>query len=74
MHPVTDPELCLDRGVGELGLHVEKCNGGNNQNWVEDVHEPFLLQRGFLLRTSRGRIATKLAARHLGRLVTDGDG
>ena len=33
---------------------------------VEDVYEPFLMQLGFLARTPRGRVATKLAYDHLG--------
>jgi Holliday junction DNA helicase RuvB len=33
---------------------------------VEDVYEPFLMQLGFLARTPRGRVATKLAYEHLG--------
>ena len=33
---------------------------------IEDVYEPYLLQRGFLMRTPRGRCATAHAFRHLG--------
>jgi Holliday junction DNA helicase RuvB len=33
---------------------------------IEDVYEPYLLQRGFLQRTPRGRVATAHAFRHLG--------
>jgi Holliday junction DNA helicase RuvB len=33
---------------------------------IEDVYEPYLLQRGFLQRTPRGRCATVHAFRHLG--------
>ena len=33
---------------------------------IEDVYEPYLLQRGFLQRTPRGRCATAHAFRHLG--------
>ena len=33
---------------------------------LEEVYEPFLLQLGFLERTSRGRIATRRAYEHLG--------
>jgi Holliday junction DNA helicase RuvB len=36
------------------------------QDTIEDVYEPYLLQRGFLLRTPRGRCATPHAFRHLG--------
>lgn len=34
---------------------------------IEEVYEPFLLQKGFIQRTPRGRIATKLAYEHLGK-------
>jgi Holliday junction DNA helicase RuvB len=34
---------------------------------IEDVYEPFLLQRGYINRTPRGRTATALAYRHLRR-------
>jgi len=33
---------------------------------IEDVYEPYLMQLGFLGRTPRGRVATKLAYDHLG--------
>ena len=33
---------------------------------IEDVYEPYLMQIGFLARTPRGRMATKLAYDHLG--------
>jgi Holliday junction DNA helicase RuvB len=38
------------------------------------VHEPFLIQVGFLARTPRGRTATELAYRHLGLEPPDGQG
>ena len=34
---------------------------------MEEVYEPFLIMEGFIKRTSRGRMATKLAYDHLGR-------
>src|SRR5207302_1922935 len=33
---------------------------------IEEVYEPFLMQQGYIQRTSRGRLATALAYRHLG--------
>jgi Holliday junction DNA helicase RuvB len=33
---------------------------------VEDVYEPFLIQRGLLMRTPRGRVATPAAFTHIG--------
>lgn len=38
LRPRSNPKLCLDRGIGEDGLHVENCNQGYNQRWLEDVH------------------------------------
>ena len=39
---------------------------GRRPDTIEDVYEPYLLQRGFLQRTPRGRCATAHAFRHLG--------
>jgi Holliday junction DNA helicase RuvB len=39
---------------------------------IEDVYEPYLLQEGFIERTARGRIATKLAYEHFGIQKADG--
>jgi Holliday junction DNA helicase RuvB len=48
-------------GVGSLAVAV-----GEDPDTLEEVHEPFLIQSGFLHRTSRGRVATERAYRHLG--------
>ncbi|MBL4656512.1 MAG: Holliday junction branch migration DNA helicase RuvB, partial [Flavobacteriales bacterium] len=34
---------------------------------IEEVYEPFLVQEGYLQRTPRGRMATELAYKHLGK-------
>jgi Holliday junction DNA helicase RuvB len=39
---------------------------GEEQGTIEDVYEPYLLQRGLIERTPRGRAATKRAFAHLG--------
>jgi Holliday junction DNA helicase RuvB len=39
---------------------------GEETETVEDVHEPFLLQLGLLMRTPRGRVATPMAWQHVG--------
>jgi len=39
---------------------------------IEDVYEPFLLQEGFIERTSRGRQATRRAYQHLGITIPQG--
>jgi hypothetical protein len=38
---------------------------------LEDVVEPFLIQQGFLMRSARGRLATRLAYQHLGLRVPE---
>ena len=39
---------------------------GEERGTIEDVIEPYLIQQGFLTRTSRGRVANKSAFAHLG--------
>jgi Holliday junction DNA helicase RuvB len=61
-----------------LRIIIEKFNGGpvglgtiaaavsEEIKTIEDVYEPYLIQTGFIARTPRGRIATRLAYDHLG--------
>jgi Holliday junction DNA helicase RuvB len=51
---------------GPVGLNTLAVVVGEEPASLEDVYEPFLIQEGFLKRTSRGREATALAYRHLG--------
>jgi Holliday junction DNA helicase RuvB len=51
---------------GPVGLDTIATSVAEEPETIEDVHEPFLIQNGFLARTSRGRVATELAYRHLG--------
>jgi Holliday junction DNA helicase RuvB len=39
---------------------------GEESDTIEDVYEPYLLQLGFLQRTPRGRVVTKLGRQHVG--------
>ena len=48
-------------GGGPVGLETISASIGEESNTIEDVCEPYLLQLGFISRTPRGRIATKLA-------------
>ena len=41
---------------------------GEELDTIEDVYEPYLLQKGFIVRTPRGRMATDKAYKHLGRV------
>lgn len=51
---------------GPVGLDTLSAICGEDATTVEDVCEPYLLQKGFIARTSRGRIALKEAYEHLG--------
>ena len=53
---------------GPVGVEALAASLGMPRDTIEDVHEPFLLQRGFLVRTPRGRMTTARAAQHLGRV------
>jgi Holliday junction DNA helicase RuvB len=57
----------LDKfGGGPVGVDNLAAAIGEERDTIEDVLEPYLIQQGFLQRTSRGRIATALAYRHFG--------
>ena len=51
---------------GPVGLDTIATSLSEERETIEDVHEPYLIQVGFLARTARGRVATDLAYRHLG--------
>ncbi|MBI2635097.1 MAG: Holliday junction branch migration DNA helicase RuvB [Parcubacteria group bacterium] len=51
---------------GPVGLQALAAATSEELDTIEDIYEPYLLQIGFLQRTSRGRIATKFAYEHLG--------
>jgi Holliday junction DNA helicase RuvB len=50
---------------GPVGLETVAVAVGEETETISDVYEPFLIQSGFLERTPRGRVATKLAYQHL---------
>ncbi len=53
-------------GGGPVGLDTLAAAVGEESITIEDVYEPYLMQIGFLNRTTRGRCVTKLAYEHLG--------
>ncbi len=53
-------------GGGPVGLDTLASCIGEETETIEDVYEPYLLQLGFINKTSRGRTTTKLAFDHLG--------
>ena len=50
---------------GPVGIDAIASSIGEEQTTIEDVYEPYLLQNGFLKRTSRGRIVTEKTYKHL---------
>jgi len=58
---------------GPVGLKTIATAVSEEDGTIEEVYEPFLIQEGYLMRTSRGREATALAYRHLGRIKHDKD-
>jgi len=56
---------------GPVGLETMAAATGEDAQTIEEVYEPYLIQIGYLNRTSRGRIATPAAYRHLGYQAPD---
>lgn len=54
---------------GPVGVDTLAAAIGEEKQTIEDVYEPYLLKEGYLKRTHRGRIATKLAYRHFDRIL-----
>ena len=52
-------------GGGPVGLDTLAAAVGEESVTIEDVYEPYLMQIGFLMRTSRGRMVTDAAYQHL---------
>lgn len=53
---------------GPVGLSTIATACGEESETIEEVYEPFLIQEGYIKRTSRGREATEAAYRHLGKI------
>ncbi len=58
--------ICDKFSGGPVGLSTLAVSVGEEQDTIEDVYEPYLLQRGLIERTPRGRAATRRAFEHLG--------
>ena len=59
---------------GPVGLKNIAVSVGEEEGSIEDVYEPFLIQRGFLVRTPKGRVATPKAWEKLGLKAADRQG
>ena len=58
--------IITNYGGGPVGLETLAATIGEEAVTLEDVYEPYLMQKGFLTRTPRGRCVTRLAYEHLG--------
>ena len=52
---------------GPVGIETLAAALSEPRDTLEDVYEPYLLQKGLLARTARGRVATRHAFEHLGK-------
>jgi Holliday junction DNA helicase RuvB len=59
---------------GPVGIGTIAAAVGEDASTIEEVYEPYLVQNGFLQRTSRGRLATPQAYRHFGYAPPRRDG
>jgi holliday junction DNA helicase RuvB len=59
---------------GPVGIESLAAAIGDERGTIEDVIEPYLLQQGFLMRTPRGRVTTRLAWNHFGLTPPVGSG
>jgi len=61
-------EIIIDKfGGGPVGLNTIAATTGEDTATIEEVYEPYLMQLGFIDRSPRGRVATDLAYKHLGK-------
>jgi Holliday junction DNA helicase RuvB len=56
---------------GPVGIETLSSAVGEERETLEDVYEPYLIQEGFIQRTPRGRVATRLSHEHLGYVWDD---
>jgi len=59
---------------GPVGINTISTAVGEEAGTIEEVYEPFLVQEGYLVRTPRGREATEMAYKHLGKNSWKGNG
>src|SRR5690348_16884463 len=64
--------VCAKFGGGPVGLSTLAVAVGEEQDTIEDVYEPYLLQQGLIKRTPRGRVLTERAYQHLGIAAPEG--
>lgn len=57
---------------GPVGIDNLSAAIGEEKSTIEDIYEPYLIQEGYLQRTARGRVATRIAYEHFGRKWLNG--
>ena len=55
-------------GGGPVGIESLAAAVNEEKSTLEDVYEPFLIQSGYLERSARGRLATRLSFEHFGKM------
>lgn len=61
-------ETIIDKySGGPVGIDTLSVSIGETKDTIADVYEPFLIQKGFIMRTTRGRMATEKAYKYLGK-------
>lgn len=72
----TDRKMLLTMiekfGGGPVGLDTLAASINEESETIEDVYEPYLLQLGYIQRTSRGRVVTRLGYAHFGMTPPEG--
>jgi Holliday junction DNA helicase RuvB len=66
---MTGIYLSLGTNVGERGENIARAIAASlseEEDAIEEIYEPYLMQLGLLDRTQRGRVATALAYKHFG--------
>jgi Holliday junction DNA helicase RuvB len=58
--------ICTKYEGGPVGIETLAVSLGEDENTIEDIYEPYLIQIGFLKRTQKGRVATRRAYEHFG--------
>ncbi len=60
-------DVLISRGGGPVGLKTLAISVGEEEDTVEEVYERYLIRKGFISKTPRGRVATPMAYKHLGK-------
>ena len=72
----TDRKMLLTMiekfGGGPVGLDTLAASINEDSETIEDVYEPYLLQLGYIQRTPRGRVVTRLGYAHFGMTPPEG--